>query len=332
MLKNKIMLSMSLLLLSHLALDVNATESQKGFSGSFEPVVIGVDNDSGKLTGFYKNHTGWDDRYNAPKFSCVFYISGKLTGEMYHITTWYPGESESIEGSLRFLGVRNNTKIRIKLNDEHDGCWNVAPLLDEENGVEYSLDNRGKWHSVRVAADKAFFHSSPNPKTKRRAYVIKYDGLRVLDTQAGWVKAEFGTNRITRGWIKESDLFSDDFGEQRKHPIDKWVDACVEKDYSTVGMMNCGEQAVQKWDAELNRVYQALKKQLNADGKKALKTAQKAWLKYRDKEFKTIGAVYGSRQGTMWLPVLAFARADVVKNRVLQLKEYLDADALVMER
>jgi uncharacterized protein YecT (DUF1311 family) len=193
--------------------------------------------------------------------------------------------------------------------------------LDEGNGVEYGLDKRGKWHSVRVAAaDKTFFHSSPNPKTKRKAYVIKSDVLRVLDTQPGWVKAEFGTNRITRGWINESDLFSDEIGG--KHPIDIWADACLKKDYTTVGMMNCGEKTEQKWDAELNRVYKALKKQLNS--KKVLTTAQKAWLKYRDKEFQSIDAVYGSLQGTMWAPVIGFARADVVKNRVLRLKEDLD--------
>ena len=208
--QNKFMLGMSFLLIlgNSLCLDVSASE---GFSGQFSSVMIGVDND-GKLTGYYENHTGWDNRYNAPKYSCLFYISGTRRGDRYQISTWYPGDSEYIEGSLKFIGDRNNPMIRLKLDGEHGGCWNVAPLLKEGEGVEYNLTKRGNWNSIRVvSADKAFFYSSPNSRNKRKAYVIKNDVLRVLKTRAGWVKAEFGNGRrITRGWIKSSDLFADE--------------------------------------------------------------------------------------------------------------------------
>jgi hypothetical protein len=43
---------------------------------------------------------------------------------------------------------------------------------------------------------------------KRRTYLVRHDPVRVFKLQSGWVEAEFGDDKVTRGWIKESDLFS----------------------------------------------------------------------------------------------------------------------------
>jgi uncharacterized protein YecT (DUF1311 family) len=61
------------------------------------------------------------------------------------------------------------------------------------------------------------------------------------------------------------------------------------------------------WDAELNRVYGAMMRRLPEPEKKLAKTAQLAWIKFRDAEFARLG------DGK------ATARADVVRQRAEQL-------------
>jgi uncharacterized protein YecT (DUF1311 family) len=50
-------------------------------------------------------------------------------------------------------------------------------------------------------------------------------------------------------------LISPALGEDEKHPIDRFYEACLEKSDSTSGMVQCAAKAHEKWDSELNRVY-----------------------------------------------------------------------------
>jgi uncharacterized protein YecT (DUF1311 family) len=113
---------------------------------------------------------------------------------------------------------------------------------------------------------------------------------------------------------------------EEKHSIDIKTDACLgmEKNYTTMGMVECMAESEKQWDAELNRVYKALRSKLNAKAKQQLKTAQRQWLKYRDAEMETIKAIYLSMDGTMWMVVATGARAEIVKKRALILTGYLE--------
>ncbi|MDM8559702.1 lysozyme inhibitor LprI family protein [Candidatus Parabeggiatoa sp. HSG14] len=111
---------------------------------------------------------------------------------------------------------------------------------------------------------------------------------------------------------------------QEKHPIDNLEEACLDKSNITVDMMNCHNQAYEMWDSELNQVYKSLMKKLDKPGKKVLRNAQRAWLKYRDAEMETIDAVYGLLQGSMWIPIALSKKADITKERALTLKGYLN--------
>ena len=69
---------------------------------------------------------------------------------------------------------------------------------------------------------------------------------------------------------------------------------------STVEQKQCARQEFDKADAELNRAYQQLTGKLeDAEEKEKLKTAQQAWLKFRDAEcdFESFqnrgGTIYG---------------------------------------
>lgn len=111
---------------------------------------------------------------------------------------------------------------------------------------------------------------------------------------------------------------------EEQHPIDKKTEACLEKNYSTNGMIGCSAQAEIEWDQELNKVYKALLSKLSSEGKNGLKMSQRQWLKYRDAEFEAIGAIYGAMDGTMWRVIAVGSRMEIVKKRVLTLKSYSD--------
>jgi hypothetical protein len=85
--------------------------------------------------------------------------------------------------------------------------WNVHPFAKNASPVTLGLVERGNWIGVKViSANKAFFHKGPNAQMKGRAYLVKHDPVRALKVQSGWVEAEYGADKVTRGWIKESDL------------------------------------------------------------------------------------------------------------------------------
>ena len=181
----------------------------EGSSGLYDSLLIGVDKEKGELTGFFADYTGWDEQTKSPRFSCVFYIYGKLQGDTYQITTWYPDDNEFIKGKLKFVLAEGRREIDLRLEEEHGGCWNVRHFAQNAGPEPLTLEKSGNWISVKlVSANKAFFHKGPNAQMKGRAYLVKNDPVRVLKVQPGWVEAEYGADKVARGWIKESDLFS----------------------------------------------------------------------------------------------------------------------------
>jgi len=112
--------------------------------------------------------------------------------------------------------------------------------------------------------------------------------------------------------------------EQTQHPIDKALEACIDKNGSTAGMVECTDKAYAAWDKELNKNYGELMRTLKPSQKETLRLAQLEWVKFRDLDFKLIDSVYDTMQGTMYIPMRVDARMEVVKERALELKGYLD--------
>jgi len=200
------------LLFSSLILLFNGMKIHYPESGYYSPVYIGINNKKGELTGFFDEKTGWDENIQAPKFTCAFYIFGKeIDNNKYKIRTWYPGRESNdayIDGEITFIKRENQLQIHMILEEEPGGCWNAYPL-DTEEGDLFDITKSGQWSEIRVvSSDKAYFHKEPNPETKQKSYVTKYDILRIYDKQKRWVLAEFEGKKITRAWIKEDDLFN----------------------------------------------------------------------------------------------------------------------------
>ena len=112
--------------------------------------------------------------------------------------------------------------------------------------------------------------------------------------------------------------------EQTQHPIDKALEACIDKNGSTAGMVECTDKAYAAWDKELNKNYGELMRTMKPSQKETLRLAQLEWIKFRDLDFKLIDSVYDTMQGTMYIPMRVDARMEVVKKRALELKGYLD--------
>lgn len=99
---------------------------------------------------------------------------------------------------------------------------------------------------------------------------------------------------------------------------------CVDKNPSTVGMVECAQAAYEEWDKELNRSYSKLMKQLPEEEKKTLRLSQRAWLKFRDHEYDNIANIYSHMEGTMYRPMHVESRTRILRERVLQLHKYLE--------
>ncbi|MFP4347461.1 MAG: lysozyme inhibitor LprI family protein [Thermodesulfobacteriota bacterium] len=108
------------------------------------------------------------------------------------------------------------------------------------------------------------------------------------------------------------------------HSIDRQLAECMVKDNTTAGMTNCLFAAYDMWDGELNRIYKELRGRLQPEGQAALKATQSEWLQYRDLEFALIDSIYAGFEGTMYTPMRVEDRMNIVKNRVMELKSYID--------
>jgi len=125
-------------------------------------------------------------------------------------------------------------------------------------------------------------------------------------------------------WVVLVLLITTPLFAQDKHPIDKLLDECLDKNPSTKGMCECGEEALKQWDTELNKYYKLLMGILEKNSKKRLVESQLVWLKFRDSEFKFIEEGYFRDVGSYIGPTKISNKVDIVKARTLELKEYYD--------
>ena len=92
------------------------------------------------------------------------------------------------------------------------------------------------------------------------------------------------------------------------------------KGESTPEMKMCAAKRYKQADDELNKVYRELMSKLEDEGHRAtLKTAQQAWLKYRDGHCEFVS--YLNRGGTIYSVVLTECMTSLTNSRAKELKE-----------
>jgi len=198
----------ALLFLGLISFSTPVNKEILGVSGRYEYLDVALDADNQVITGYFEDHTGWDERIKAPRFSCEFFLFGKKDDNGYRITTWYPGYDEFIRGEFRFVKVNGILNAFIKLQEQHGGCDNVY-VFDPEKGDLFELKSEEQWIEIRViSAEKAYFFSEPKSTFKQKSFVIRNDVIQIFVKKGGWVLAQFSGEKKVKGWIRESDLFS----------------------------------------------------------------------------------------------------------------------------
>lgn len=87
-------------------------------------------------------------------------------------------------------------------------------------------------------------------------------------------------------------------------------------------MDECAHKELVAADAELNRVYNQLAAKVDdAEQRAQLKTAELAWIKFRDENCTFEGLFY--KGGTMRPMIESFCKADVTRTRTAQIREQI---------
>jgi uncharacterized protein YecT (DUF1311 family) len=101
------------------------------------------------------------------------------------------------------------------------------------------------------------------------------------------------------------------------------MEASIEKDSSTAGMVRAYSDANASWDKRVNAAYQSLKIKMDPKEWIALSLAQKAWLGYRDLHIKSINITFSRMDGSMWIPDSVLKIMQLTKERSLYLESLL---------
>ena len=109
-------------------------------------------------------------------------------------------------------------------------------------------------------------------------------------------------------------------GAMEVSPIDVALKNCYSTSaaQTTHGMEACIWGAELAWNLELNRAYE----QLGGSSNEPLKSAQTAWISYKDAQFESFNSFFGSKNGTKWRGVIALRRVQVVRQQVELLQSY----------
>jgi uncharacterized protein YecT (DUF1311 family) len=105
----------------------------------------------------------------------------------------------------------------------------------------------------------------------------------------------------------------------QEHSIDLMKDACLEVEMTTPGMADCHANALELWEAEIERCYKRLEKSLEPQQLATVVEAQKKWIEFRQAETVAIGALY--TEGTISQIFRASAVEDLVRQRARDLQK-----------
>lgn len=107
-------------------------------------------------------------------------------------------------------------------------------------------------------------------------------------------------------------------------PIDKIEQDCISKTADTQEMNKCTQMAQQLWEKDINKNLAELKEILSAEDYKKLQLSQTSWENYIDKEYGFINSLTSYTQGTMYLNTKEGWRTEILKQRALTLRGYLN--------
>ena len=198
--KEKIIFTILLLTFSIGFSQIKSGEYATGLNIAYNPV-------NKLVTGYYENFTGFDEETGNPKFSCIFYLEGFYKNGKIMVTSYYPIDKleDEIKGELQIIDIN---KIKIKLSEEHGGCWNVEHFANEF--VIFNLKTTKNWKEIRyIDSNKAYFYGDKKENTKKKSFLIKGDIVYIDKIENNWIHCQFLGKKIIVGWLKKKSVNKD---------------------------------------------------------------------------------------------------------------------------
>jgi hypothetical protein len=161
------------------------------------------DSTTKKVTGYFEEHTGYDEQTNSSRFSCIFYMEGIVNGKKFTINTYFPADKkdDQVTGTMELI---SNKSVTVLLPEDHGGCWNVQPFTKP---VDFTLDKNQPWIQVRyVNVTKAYFYSEKMDDKRMKVYLVKADVVYVEKMEEGWAYCTYFGKKVSKGWVKVSEL------------------------------------------------------------------------------------------------------------------------------
>ncbi|MBP2195318.1 lysozyme inhibitor LprI family protein [Pantoea cypripedii] len=110
------------------------------------------------------------------------------------------------------------------------------------------------------------------------------------------------------------------YATAQENAIDLKLQQCLNKESSTVALTQCYDSANKAWDQEMNQQYAQAMKKLTGEPKAKLRSAQRAWLAYRDSWLEASRSYFFASQGTMASLSLGAQGVNLVRNQALMLQ------------
>ncbi|HEX8013860.1 MAG TPA: hypothetical protein VF465_01385 [Flavobacterium sp.] len=177
---------------------------QKVISGEYEMgLKLSYDASKNLLTGYFESYTGWDEQTQNSQFSCIFYIEGKVTGNKFNVKTYYP-EDKKEDLILGTVEIVNNKTIKIKLPEEHGGCWNVMHFVENP---KFDLEKKSNWIQIRyVDKAKAYFYKNKSDQNPSKIYLVKGDAVCIDKIENGKAFCTYFGKKTSKGWVNVAEL------------------------------------------------------------------------------------------------------------------------------
>ncbi|MDD2759926.1 MAG: DUF1311 domain-containing protein [Methylomonas sp.] len=106
------------------------------------------------------------------------------------------------------------------------------------------------------------------------------------------------------------------------HQLDLDYEACMTPTPDYAGMMACVETYSQKWEDELNRVYEKFRQRLDDKTRPTLENAQNAWLAHRKAEVELYPAIKAGQPVDDF--IFAEKKMRLIADRAKELKNLSD--------
>ena len=181
------------------------SSAQELISGSYQSALdVAYDPQSKVITAYYESCSGWDELTKDCRFSCSFYLIGKLEAKQALIQSYFPADrkDDSIAGKIT---LQSAERFLIRLEAEHGGCANVQHFADDS--LVFQLYRPAPWIQIRwVQQEFAYFYSGPAAEKKKKTFLRKEQLVYIDKVKGKWVHVIAHEKQHLSGWLRMEDL------------------------------------------------------------------------------------------------------------------------------